>query len=176
VAEAAHNGQHVLVAEPVLLDALRALPRSAQVDLAVRAASLIAPYGRLDADVVDPDEFTAWVSVLSAEIDTEELARVRRGCELIVAAHPSSEPEGDGFFAFGAVVSVLFAIDVLNGSGSDAIVNAAKRFLDLTGCAEDDGAAGLYSTAVEWLARPAAATESVIRRMIVADAAGRHRS
>ena len=63
------------------------------------------------------------------------------------------EPEGPGFYAFGAVVSLYYAELHAHGVPNGAL-NAVKRFLRPAGGGQDDGESGLYDDAISYLTAP----------------------
>jgi hypothetical protein len=79
------------------------------------------------------------------------------------------EPDGPGFFAFGAVVALYYACRATQGD-SEAAVNCAKRFLDVLGFADDDGEPGLFDAAVSYLALPSPDERRVILARVQAHA------
>jgi hypothetical protein len=126
---------------------IRALDAEAQARRARDFAKIVAPYGTLAAVVIDPTAFDALCSRLVVEP-----AAVGDECKSIVDRF-EEEPEVPGFYAFGAVVAVYYASLAMQGE-SEAAINCAKRFLDLTGFADDAGESGLFDAAVRYLALP----------------------
>ena len=102
-------------------------------------------------NVIEPARFQEFSDRLlastSRHADPNDLAA---DCEEVIEQFVDDEPDDAGFYAFGAVVSVFFACCALRGD-ADGGLNAAKRFLDLTGAADDDGAAGLFEMADDFV-------------------------
>lgn len=118
--------------------------------LAITMVEVIAPYGVIAPDVVEPDLFRTLserVRSANAESQVVEVARV---CESIIEQLVDDEPDGPGFYAFGAVVSVYYACSAVRAEPGGGL-NAARRFLDLTGAADNDGVDGLFDLAVDFL-------------------------
>ena len=117
---------------------------------------IVSPYGSVDATVIDPDEFAFIATGLRDAYSTgdrSQLAEVQASCRRIIDRYPNDEPDGAGFFAFGAVVSIYYATETLINDSLAGVVNAAKRFLDVLGAADDDGCAGLFAAAQGYLSR-----------------------
>lgn len=134
-------------------------------------AEIVAPYGVVAPDIIDP----AWFQELSERLlasapgpeDPNELAA---DCQEIIERFADDEPADAGFYAFGAVVSVFYACCALRGD-VDGGLNAAKRFLDLAGAANDDGVIGLFDLADDFVANRSDAVRSEITARITSHAA-----
>jgi hypothetical protein len=140
-----------------MTDAERAvvgLAADEQRRLAYDLAHIVASYGQADPTVVDPLSFTKLLARLDVAFDDqrEAGAALAADCGAFIDRF-DEEPEGPGFYAFGAVVSLYYASCTLTGVPNGAL-NAVKRFLDLLGTAEDDGESGLYDDAISYLTAP----------------------
>jgi hypothetical protein len=124
---------------------------------------VIAPYGGEVETVVDPARFQSWLAAPHTDVEAQAGA-VRDGTRQVVERQ-DEQPNGPGFYAFGAVVLTLYAADVLLGEDDEAIVNVAKRFLDLLGAADDDGESGMYGLAVRFFDEPEAVSRTLRRRV-----------
>ena len=131
---------------------VRVLDSEAQRRCACDLAELVAPYGTLDSDVVDPAAFVALQSRLNLDATTIEVRAIGDECKAIIDRF-EEEPDGPAFYTFGAVVALYYASHALRGE-PQAAVDCAKRFLDLLGSGDDDGESGLFGAAVSYLARP----------------------
>lgn len=132
-------------------DLIEGLTSAQLADLAVTLVELIAPYGVLAPGVIEPMQFRAFRTRLTSSEPGEGADEIAVACEDIIARFVDAEPEAGAFFAFGAVVAVYYACGALRGDPTGGL-NAAKRFLDLAGAADDDGVAGVFDLAVECVA------------------------
>lgn len=133
-------------------DAVGKLGRIEQKDLVCDLAGIIAPYGSVDTDVVAPAVFADLSARLVDAPSAASALPTEQECQRVVERF-SDEPGGAGFFAFGAVVHLLYACQAVRGD-PDGAVNCTKRFLDLLGAADDDGQVGLYDESLRYLAAP----------------------
>ena len=133
-------------------DAMAKLEWRDQKNLVCDLAGIIAPYGSVDTDVVAPAVFADLSARLVDASSAALAALAEQECKRVVERF-TDEPDGAGFFAFGAVVYLLYACQAVGGD-RDGAVNCAKRFLDLLGAADDDGQAGLYDESLDYLAAP----------------------
>ncbi|MFN3255611.1 MAG: hypothetical protein ACE37B_07940 [Ilumatobacter sp.] len=120
--------------------------------LAMTMVELIAPYGVIASDVVEPALFRSLSERIVSAGAARDATEIERVCGDIIEQLVDDEPDGAGFYAFGAVVSVYYACSAIRAV-PDGGLNAAKRFCDLTGAADDDGVGGLFDLAVDFLAR-----------------------
>ena len=142
--------------------------------LAVTMAEIVAPYGVVAPNVIEPARFQEFSDRLlasaSGHADPNDLAA---DCEEVIEQFVDDEPDDAGFYAFGAVVSVFFACCALRGD-ADGGLNAAKRFLDLTGAADADGAAGLFEMADDFVANQSDAVRGELSSRITNHAGSLH--
>lgn len=137
-------------------------------------AAMAAPYGGVATDIIEPARFDAFIDRLAAlTLGQEDSGDLAADCEAVIEQFVDDEPTDAGFYAFGAVVSVFYACCALRGDG-DGGLNAAKRFLDLTGAADDDGVDGLFAISKDFLAHRSDAVRSEISTRIVEHATSLH--
>jgi len=159
---------------PTTEELIRGLSPAQLKDLAVTLAAMVAPYGVVATDIIEPARFEEFIDRLptlaSGQEDSSDLAAE---CEAVIDQFVDDEPADAGFYAFGAVVCVYYACCALRGD-ADGGLNAAKRFLDLTGAADDDGVDGLFALAEDFVANRSDAVRSEITSRIVEHAASLH--
>lgn len=131
-------------------DMIADLSSSQLANLAVAMVGVIAPYGVIESTVVEPALFRMLCERVASAAAGHDANAIALACEDIIERFVDDEPEGRGFYAFGAVVAVYYACSALRGD-SDGGLNAAKRFLDLAGAADDDGVVGLFDLAVDFV-------------------------
>lgn len=153
------------------VEALRRLSGAQQASIALAMVEVVAPYGLVEPTVVDPEQFQDLIAQL--RVCAERGAGINdlsTECETIIAKFAKDEPEDAGFYAFGAVVAVFYACCTIGGD-PDGGVNSAKRFLDLTGAADDDGVDGLFQLADRFVTTQSDASRVAIAARIVEHAA-----
>jgi hypothetical protein len=136
-------------------------------------AVIVSPYGSVAPTIIDPDNFASIVSCLEdayATGDSSELAAIQGSCRQIINLHPDDEPDGAGFFAFAAIVSVYYAAEALMGAAIVGLLNGAKRFLDVLSAADDDRGAGVFTAGHDYLLEPNQTKASSLRNLVRIDA------
>lgn len=153
------------------VEIVRRLSGAQQVSIALAMVKLVAPYGLVEPAVVEPERFQELLAQLQVCAERGVgINELYAECESIIAKFAEDEPEGAGFYAFGAVVAVFYACCTIGGD-LDGGVNSAKRFLDLTGAADDDGVDGLFQLADHFLTTRSDASRAAIAAQIVEHAA-----
>jgi hypothetical protein len=144
-----------------------------QQRLAVEMAMIVSPYGSVAPTVIQPDDFASIGAGLESAYttsDESQAAVVQASCRRIIDQYPDDEPDGAGFFAFAAVVSIYYATETLMEDSPLGVVNAAKRFLDVLGVADDDRRTGSFAAAQEYLLDPSETKASSLRELVRGDA------
>jgi hypothetical protein len=137
--------------------------------LAVEMAVIVSSYGSVAPTVIEPDDFASISSYLEhahATGDSSELAAVQESCHRIFDRYPDDEPGGAGFFAFAVVVSLYYATETLLEDSTVGVINAAKRFLDVLGAADDDRGAGVLVAGQDYLLEPNDTKLSSLRHLV----------
>jgi hypothetical protein len=154
---------------PITEELVKGLSPAQLKDLAVTMAVMVAPYGVVASAIIEPARFQMFIDRLATS-GQQDLSDLVVECEAVIDQFVDDEPTDAGFYAFGAVVSVYYACCASLDAG-DGGLNAAKRFLDLAGAADDDGCAGLLALANDFVANPSAAARSEITLRITEHAA-----
>lgn len=143
-----------------------------QKQLALRIARIISPYGVLDPDVIDPDEFRTLADTLASAYDVGDLAsveRVRAACSTLLDSF-EEEPPGNGFYALAAVVALEYAAYAVVTDPNQGVMWAMARLEDVLFNADDEGWGGLYDQTRAWLRHLDSAGEEQLRSVVEADA------
>jgi hypothetical protein len=150
-------------------EVITALTMDDQRRLVCELTAVVAAYGGADRSIVDPDWFAARSERLRAgSLDIGQLQVLAGECEAVIE-RLDDEPDGAGFYACGAVVSLYYTCLALTAHDSGA-VNAVKRFLDLLGAADDDGESGIYDEALRYLHAPTRVERDALTRRVSAHA------
>ncbi len=73
-------------------------------------AEIVAPYGVVAPDIIDPASFQELSERLLASAPApEDLNELVADCQEIIERFVDDEPADGGFYAFGAVVSMFYA-------------------------------------------------------------------
>ena len=109
------------------------------------------PLGRVDGSVVDAEQFDAFADLVLDGLRSQPSARLREVYEDLnaVVDRCEEEPDGPGFFAFGAVVEVLYAAEFLFGE-ERAAAHSFMRASDLLWFVDEELGTGLHDRLVEW--------------------------
>jgi hypothetical protein len=114
----------------------------------------LRPFGSLDPDVVDPSTFdvhaTTLISRLSGPPDVAGVSEILHDLEALVTVRSNDEPEGVGFFAFGAVVELIYAAQLILGEPR-ATRWALSRAADVLGFTDDELATESSERMLAWV-------------------------
>lgn len=155
---------------PDPVEVVSALALAEQQTLACALAGVVDPYGAIERTVVEPELYRQLSGRLGTlhSGDSEAASRLAEDCRRIIDRY-DDEPDGAGFYAFGAVVSVYYASRAVAGEIT-AGINAVKRFLDLVGCADDDGETGLHDEGIRYVLSPSTKSRDALRARVASHA------
>jgi hypothetical protein len=140
---------------------LRAWLAGAEADLrfavVAELVSIVQPFGRLSADVIDPCRFDGLASLIGGALGSRSAADVDSALAELRATPAladDEEPDGVGFYALGAVVELIYAARLVSGDG-EAAVHALARASDVIGFADDELGTEVRVALLAWLAEVA---------------------
>ena len=112
------------------------------------------PLGWVDDTVVDPHQFDVFADLVLDGLRWDPpgtLREVYEEFDALVERH-EEEPDDPGFFAFGAVVELLYASEFLFGE-ERAAASTFMRASDLLGFLDDSLGTALHDRLIDWVVK-----------------------
>lgn len=153
---------------PTVEEQVGALSEAARWTLTFQVVQILAPYGTISPEVIEPEIFKSLKARLEACADGDpcpDALDVAEQSHAVIGRFPDHEPDGPGFFAFAAVVSLVYLAETVTGDPAGP-VNAAKRLVDALGFADEDYGHEMYSKCLAFLAGPTPQATIQLRQIV----------